>query len=151
MYKRIIWFLWPVGASLLWLPVVSTYVLHFPLNFCKLQNACFWGHKRAVGLGRRWCWAKEQKKGGRLSNKKLEHWRLENSNTYEQNLVVFVILFRSYVYSIIWYKRLSFVHRTLCNVYPWTIRNKQIMSVVILLLIFKIIFTIMLLSHYQSL
>jgi len=38
-------------TRLLTLPMVSTYVLHFPLNFCKLQNACFWGHKRAVGLG----------------------------------------------------------------------------------------------------
>jgi hypothetical protein len=38
-------------TRLLTLPVVSTYVLHFPLNFCKLQNACFWGHKRAIGLG----------------------------------------------------------------------------------------------------
>ena len=48
------------------------------------------------------------------------------------------------------YKRLSSVHLTLCNVYSRTTRNKQIMLDVILLLIFKIIFIIMLLSHYQS-
>jgi hypothetical protein len=40
--------------------------------------------------------------------------------------------------------RLSFIHLRLGNIYPGRIRDKQTILIVILLLMFKIIFTVML-------